>query len=278
MKGRAFGPSVWGWAAGHSDPGSDRRYKAPMASSRPLLRLQIEAVGGIAGDMLLGALIDIGADVEAIRAALALMRVPGLRLDLTRVQLGELQACYVRSLAPDAEGTHSHRHLSDIYALIDRAGLAATAWQRARDIFRLLAEAEAEVHGGDATEVALHEVGRVDSILDVVGIAIALDSLGNPRVSATALPVGQGTVQTAHGELAVPVPAVVAIARRHRVPLVNAPLLGETVTPTGIAVVAAVSSTFDAGPWRDADVVGFGAGTRRHADRPNVVCLRGAYS
>jgi uncharacterized protein (DUF111 family) len=231
--------------------------------------LFVEPIGGVAGDMLLAALIDVGADVDGLRSGLARLMQPGLRLDVSRVVVGELPACYVRSLGPD-EG-HVHRRLGDIEAVIERAQLSPTARARASRIFAILAEAEAVVHGGGRDDVELHEVGALDSILDVVGISLALDLLGNPRVSAAPLPSGRGPVKTAHGDLACPVPAVVEIARRFSVPLEPVALAAETVTPTGIAVLAATCEHFGARPAGEARRVGVGAGTRRFADRPNVV-------
>jgi pyridinium-3,5-bisthiocarboxylic acid mononucleotide nickel chelatase len=235
-------------------------------------RLHVEPIGGVAGDMLLGALIDLGADAAAIRAAFTSLQEPGLRLDVSRVEVQGLTATYVRSLAPH-EG-HVHRHLSDIMTIIDAGDMSEVVKARARDIFTLLAEAEARVHGGVAGDVHLHEVGELDSILDVVGISVALELLGNPSVTSAPLPVGSGTVHTSHGELGVPVPAVREIAARAKVPLSVVPVVGETVTPTGIAVLAAVCESFGEAPGRPVRT-GIGAGTRRFPDRPNVIKVHG---
>lgn len=231
-------------------------------------RLHIEAVGGVAGDMLLAALIDLGASVSAIEQTFNSLRISELALQLNRVTVLGEHALHVRSIAPHQE--HAHRHLSEIMALIDRAAMSAAAQARARAIFSILAAAEGTVHESTADDVHLHEVGELDSVMDVLGIAVALDTLGNPTVTASALPSGQGTVLTSHGELQVPVPAVVEIATRHAVPLLDVALVGETVTPTGIAVVAQCVLRFE-------DLVGqvkrtgVGAGTRRFANTPNVV-------
>jgi pyridinium-3,5-bisthiocarboxylic acid mononucleotide nickel chelatase len=229
----------------------------------------VHAVGGVAGDMLLAALIDLGADATAIRRAFASLQVRGLALDVSRVEVSGERALYVRSLAPH-EG-HSHRHLSEIEAVIGKGDLSDVARARALRIFRVLTEAEARVHGGSVDEVALHEVGELDSILDVVGISVALESLGNPALSVSSLPSGQGVVRTAHGELSVPVPAVLELAQRFNIPLEPAPLRGETVTPTGIAVLAVVAERFGLDVQPPYLGTGIGAGTRRFADRPNVV-------
>ncbi len=238
-------------------------------------RVFVEPIGGVAGDMLLAALIDLGADLGRLRAAIESLGVPGLQLEVSRVELAGEAACYVRSLAPD-EGEHAHRHLDEILAVVQRGALSAAARARAERTFTILAEAEAVVHGGTAGEVHLHEVGQLDSILDVVGVAVALDLLGNPRLACAPLPSGGGTVLTSHGEMACPVPAVVELARRFSVPLEPVPLFGETITPTGVALLCASSDELSATkPASAPQRVGVGAGTRRYADRPNVVRLHG---
>jgi len=245
-----------------------------MASPAParFARLHVECVGGVAGDMLLAALIDLGADVDALRRDLASLGQAGLTLEVDEASLDGERALRVRSLATD--GAH-HRSLADILAVIDGGDISPAARARARAIFEIMAVAEAVVHSGTTETVHLHEVGALDSIMDVVGIAAALDLLGNPRLTASPIPSGGGTVQTSHGELAVPVPAVVEIATQHNVPLVDVPLRGETVTPTGIAVLAQACDDFVSEVASGAAAVGIGAGTRRFADRPNVVRVHG---
>jgi pyridinium-3,5-bisthiocarboxylic acid mononucleotide nickel chelatase len=238
-----------------------------------LKRIHLEAVGGVAGDMLLAALCDLGANTARIERAFASLQTPGLALSTRRVRVNGEGALYVRS-AP-VSGDHGHRHLEEVLAVIDRVAASPAAKRLARRIFRRLAAAEGRVHGDDAQHVLLHEVGELDSVLDILGIAIALDSLGRPRVTCTPLPVGAGTVMTRHGRLRCPVPVVRELARRCRVPLVRVPILGETVTPTGIAVVAEVCHRFVAQARGKATVVGVGAGTRRFADRPNVIRVYG---
>lgn len=261
------------------------------ASSASFARLHVECVGGVAGDMLLAALIDLGADVDTLRRSLASLghagpgpAGPGARLNIKvdAVTVDGERALHVRSLAE--EDVHradlSPVSLADILTVIDAGEISAAARGRARAIFEIMATAEAAVHGGARSAVHLHEVGALDSIMDVVGIAVALDLLGNPRMTATPIPSGHGTVMTSHGELDVPVPAVVEIATRWNVPLVpadGASARGETVTPTGIAVLAQACDEFvvEAAHTGLRVAVGVGAGTRRFADRPNVVRLHG---
>jgi uncharacterized protein (DUF111 family) len=236
-------------------------------------RLHVEAVGGIAGDMALAALCDLGADVGAIERALASLAIDGLSLEVDRVEVSGERACRVRSIAP-ADEPH-HRQLEEVLSVIERADTTLAARERARRVFEILAAAEATVHGGSSGSVHLHEVGQLDSVLDVLGIAVALDSLGNPEVTCTPLPVGHGSVQTSHGRLAVPVPAVQQIAASVGVPLVEIDVEGETVTPTGIAVVAEASKSWGQRPAEDPAATGVGAGTRRFPNLPNVVRVHG---
>jgi len=238
-----------------------------------LRRIHLEPVGGVAGDMLLAALCDLGADTRRIERAFASLGVPRLTLRLHRVQLHGERALAVRSIPHRAEPEHAE--LDDILATVARADASPRARRLAGRVFRLLATAEGRVHGHAAHHVHLHEVGQLDSILDVLGIAVALDSLGMPRVTCAPLPIGSGTVKTCHGVLRCPVPAVVAIAESHRVPLEKVPVVGETVTPTGIGVVAALCWRFVRRPRGVPERLGVGAGNRRFGDRPNVIRVHG---
>lgn len=256
-----------------------------------LSRLHIEPVGGVAGDMLLAALIDVGADVDAVRSALASFEEPGLTLTVDEVHVGDERALYVRSLFGSAQGAfhaarkasfvhtrpvHAHHLLGDVLGRVRRAKLDSAVTERVTHIFTLLAEAEASVHGGDAGTVGLHEVGELDSIMDVVGISVALGSLGVRHVTCAPLPSGHGSVMTSHGELTVPVPAVRVICDRHGVPLEAVDVAAETVTPTGAAVIAAICESFTPDlPVSPAARVGVGAGTKRFPGRHNVVRIHG---
>ena len=245
-----------------------------VEGSQSFSRLHFECVGGAAGDMILGALLDLGADVAAVRRALASMALPGLELRTERVVVDDIAALYVRSLVDD--GAH-HRNLGDVLAIIDRGDMNDAARQRAHGIFEILVAAEAVAHECAAEDVHLHEVGALDSIMDVVGIAVALGSLGNPPASASPIPSGHGNVSTAHGLLTCPVPAVAAVAERWHVPLIDVDVQGETVTPTGIAALANICSSFGDAPVIDSetDACGVGAGSRRFARASNLVRVHG---
>ncbi len=236
-------------------------------------RLHIQPIGGVAGDMLLAALCDLGASQLALDSAFASLGISGLRFAIREVRLNGERALYVRSLRPRRDP--ACRHLDEVLEILERAEVAAPARALATRIFTRLAAAEAKVHGGGADHVHLHEVGQLDSILDVLGVAVAYVELGAPKVTCMPLPIGHGTVVTMHGQLTCPVPAVRALARQAHVPLVKVPLVGETVTPTGIAVVAELTSRYVHTPRGAPSQVGVGAGTRRFADRANVVRIQG---
>ena len=227
--------------------------------------LYVDAVGGLAGDMLLGALLDAGADEE--RVADGLRSLAGVALESERVTRGAIAALHVRIVAD--EGPQPQRHWADVRAVIDAATLPARAAQRAHAVFAALARAEAAVHGIDAEEVHFHEVGALDAIGDVCGIALALESLEVDEVVCSPLPLARGTVETAHGRLPLPAPATLELLRGAPVHGVEGE--GELVTPTGAAVVAALAGAFGTLPALRLEAVGYGAGTREVAERPNVV-------
>jgi uncharacterized protein (DUF111 family) len=246
------------------------------AHGRRFSRVYLEGVGGLAGDMLLAALLDLGADAGLVRSAVARIGEPGLSLEVSRVEVDGEAACHVRSIA-SSHGGHG-RHLHEVLAFVDRAGLTPRARDAAGRIFDVLVRAEAACHGEPADQVHLHEVGELDSVLDVVGIAAAWDALGAPALDVGPLPSGRGTVATSHGTLTVPVPAVREIARAAGIPLVDVDVRGETVTPTGIAAAAALGRVQGAPLTARGEMVGVGAGTKRFPGRPNVVRLHGYYT
>ncbi|HZA04078.1 MAG TPA: nickel pincer cofactor biosynthesis protein LarC [Propionibacteriaceae bacterium] len=225
----------------------------------------IDASAGVAGDMLLGALLDAGADRAAVQAAVDAV-VPGsVAVTMTSVTRAGLRAtkAEVDVRAPD----QPHRHWATIRGLIDDADLAEPVRERARAVFARLAEAEARVHGIEPDQVHFHEVGALDSIADVVGVAAALHDLGVDTVSAGPVALGSGTVRTAHGVLPVPVPAVVELAQDWRV---SAGGPGELTTPTGMALVVTLAERCQDLPDLQVRGVGVGAGTRDPAGRANV--------
>ncbi|GAO05288.1 nickel pincer cofactor biosynthesis protein LarC [Anaeromyxobacter sp. PSR-1] len=228
--------------------------------------LLLEPVGGIAGDMFLAAAIDLGVDAAALSRALESLGVPGWRLAVTRKAEHGIQGTHV-DVVVEGEQPAS-RGLAEILGLVAASGLPPRAREVARGLFQRIGEAEARVHGVPVSEVHFHEVGAVDSIVDVCGAAVALDLLGWPEVRSAPPELGRGLVRTAHGTMPVPPPAVLELLKGKPVRPGGPP--GEAVTPTGAALLAVLA---EVGPL-PAHVplrVGYGVGTRAWPDRPNVL-------
>lgn len=236
--------------------------------------LHLEPFGGLAGDMLLAALLDLGdprfelSDLRALAEAL----VPGeARLELERVERGSLMGTLLTVRAPES-GHPPHRHLADCLALIEGAPLSPAARQRAGAVFRRIALAEAHVHGRDIEEVHFHEVGAVDALIDICGAALALDRLGVGEVIGSPPLVGSGTVRCAHGEMPVPAPGTAEIMRGLET---TAGGTGERLTPTGAALFAEYVVGADLPGGFVAETVGYGAGHRNpESGPPNLVRVR----
>jgi uncharacterized protein (TIGR00299 family) protein len=230
--------------------------------------LVLEPIGGIAGDMFLAAALDLGVPRGELERLLATLPLGGFRLEVTAAEAGGLRGTHLRVVA---EGpSPPERGLRQILEVVDQSGLSARAREAARAVFVRIGRAEATVHGLPLESVHFHEIGAVDSIVDVCGAAAALDLLGWPRLFATTPELGQGLVQTAHGRLPVPAPAVLEILKGTPVKLGGPP--GEAVTPTGAALLAALCEVGDPPPIVP-ERVGYGIGTARWPDRPNVLRL-----
>ena len=228
---------------------------------------------GVSGDKLLGALLDAGtADgrftaehLAAIAAALA----PEARVDVERVSSRGVSALGVRVIA---DGQPHARSWADIRASLAAAALPQPVLERALRAFGALAEAEATVHGSTVDDVHFHEVGAIDSIVDMVGACAGLHALGITSLLATPVAVGSGTVETSHGTLPVPAPATALLLQAGGVPVVTGPAAGELTTPTGAALLVACVDGFSAMPPATIVGIGYGAGTR-DIGVPNVCRL-----
>jgi uncharacterized protein (TIGR00299 family) protein len=225
----------------------------------------IDASAGVAGDMLLGALVDAGADLGAVQQAVDAVIAESVRIVARPVSRAGQQATKidVEVLATDLP----HRPWSTIRDRLAAAELAEPVRQRAVSAFTGLAEAEASVHGVAVDEVHFHEVGALDSIADIVGVCAALHSLTIDSLSASAVAVGSGRIRTAHGELGVPVPAVVKLSTGWRI---QSGGTGELTTPTGMALLTALCERCEDLPDLTLVASGAGAGTRDIPGRPNV--------
>lgn len=229
--------------------------------------LWLDLPAGIAGDMLVAALLDLGAPLDGVQAALDGLGFGPLPVRTERVRRGPFAAVRFVVTAAEAQD-HPHRHHGEIAARIAAAPLPERARTRSLAVFRRLAEAEGRVHGVPPDDVAFHEVGAVDSIADVVGACVALELLGVDRVVATPPPLSGGQVQSAHGLLPLPAPATLECLRGW--PVRPGPGPGEWVTPTGAAVLAALAEPGDL-PEMCLLGVGHGAGTRDGGPVPNVL-------
>lgn len=227
--------------------------------------LFLDAASGVSGDMLVAALVDVGVPFRVIEEAAS-----GLGLDGFRVALAERvrSGIAARGFEVLVEGSHPERSHREIRALLEGSALSVGAKDIALAAFERLADAESLVHGIPADEVVFHEVGAVDSIVDVAAAAAALDYLG-ARVVSSPLPMGRGTVHARHGILPVPAPATVYCLRG--VPTYDGGAAAELVTPTGACLVATVAREFARWPAMKPERVGYGAGTRELPDRPNVL-------
>ena len=226
----------------------------------------IDASAGVAGDMLLGALVDAGAELASIQLAVDRVLPGAVRLTSTTVTRAGLRAVKVdvEPLAADPP----HRTWCSVRGLLAAAALPERIRDRATAVFARLAEAEAHVHGVPAEEVHFHEVGALDSIADVVGVCAALEDLRVATLTAGEVAVGSGRVRAAHGDVPVPVPAVAQLAVGWRVRAGGA---GELATPTGMAAIRALAASCEDLPPMAVEAVGAGAGSRDTPGRANVV-------
>lgn len=224
-----------------------------------------DAFSGISGDMSVGALIDAGAPWDAVRAGLE-----SLNLDTTyRLEKVKRKGIAASKFYVDGAVQKAHRHLPHIEKIINAAGITQSAKDKAILIFQRLGEAEAKSHNVPIEKVHFHEVGAADSISDIVGACIALDSLGVSRVYSSKINVGSGTVVTEHGVLPVPAPATTELLKG--APVYAAGPEVELTTPTGAAILAALSDGFGPMPPVQIESQGFGAGDKEFLTQANVL-------
>ncbi len=226
-----------------------------------------DCIGGASGDMILGALLDAGLPLATLQERLAALPLRDFALDARRVSKNGFSATKVDVVVRDDA---PERHLAEIAAIVEAGDLAPGIKERALAIFRRLAEVEAGIHGTTLDHVHLHELGGVDTIVDVVGCLVGLDALGIERVYASPLPLGRGFIQAAHGQIPLPAPATVALLRGAAI--VGSDIEKETVTPTGAALLTALAAGFGPIPAMTLTAVGYGAGGR-DLPIPNVVRL-----
>ena len=276
--------------------------------------LYLDIFSGIAGDMFIAALLDLGVDAKKLERELKKLKLDGYHLHISRQQKSsiagvkfDVHLAHEHGHAHTHDGhehshehghhhehhhhnhphDHSHEHhhdhaheehdhesqrnFADIKKIISRSQLSAWVKQKSIAVFARIAEAEGKIHGLPPNEVHFHEVGAVDSIVDIVGAAIALELLGKPRVFASPVVEGTGWIQCAHGRFPVPAPATLAILGARKIPVSQCEEPHELITPTGAALLAEFVESFGAMENLVAEKIGFGLGTRENQTRPNVL-------
>lgn len=226
----------------------------------------LDPVGGLAGDMLLAALLDAGAPADVLDDTISALGLSNARVDVVRVSRAGLVATHARVVV----GVRAHaRPAPELRAVIARAGLSPSVRARSLEALDRLIAAEAAVHGVAIDEVVLHELGGDDTLVDICGVMALVDALGIGRVTSGPMPLGIGMVEGEHGVLPIPAPATLLLLRG--APVIGVEIEGELVTPTGAAIVATLAEGFGAAPAMTVEAVGVGAGTRELPGRPNVV-------
>ncbi len=266
--------------------------------------LYLDLISGVAGDMFIAALLDLGVDAGKLERELKKLKLDGYHLHISRGQKSTISgikfdvhlahdhdhhhhgdahehhqhetACglHIHEHSHEHEHEHAHdgqRNFSEIKQLISRSKLSAWVKKKSIAVFARIAEAEGKIHGLPPSEVHFHEVGAVDSIVDIVGAAIALELLGKPRVIASPVTEGTGWIRCAHGRFPVPAPATLAILGARGIGITQCEEPHELVTPTGAALLAEFVESFGAMENLVAEKIGFGLGTRENKTRPNVL-------
>ena len=241
--------------------------------------LYLEGASGISGDMTVAALLDLGASREKLDAVLRSMNLEGFEYRVSRKSSYGIAGTDFDVILHDHHHHehehehghhHEHRNLDDVCAVINRGTMTDGARELAKKIFRIVAEAESKAHGVPVSEVHFHEVGAIDSIVDIVSAAVLIDDLGIRECVVTGLAEGSGFVHCQHGDLPVPVPAVLNIAQAHGIALRTSAANGEMVTPTGIAIAAALRTRDRLPAEYKVEKVGIGLG-KRDFGRANIL-------
>lgn len=218
---------------------------------------------GASGDMILGALVDLGADIESVRSAVESV---GCRLEVNERRFDHIRAVRVRILSD-----RSFRSLGEAIDILKASTLSSRALERALRILDIMASAESEVHGVDKENARFHEMGSLDALADIAGSSAAMESFDVNRILSIAPSVGGGITDTSHGQLPVPAPATLEILRSHRIPWRGGPVSHELLTPTGAAILAASVDVFlEHYPEVVTESVGYGAGSRE-IGMPNLL-------
>jgi len=245
-----------------------------------------DCFSGISGDMILGALVDLGLDPCLLESELAKLKLEGYRLSFAKAEKHSIIGTKAHvELTDHTDHHHDHhdedrtsrqqalhhhgRHLSDIRQLIRDSDLSEDVKAKSESIFVRLGEAEAKVHGTTVEEVHFHEVGAVDSIVDIIGSVIGISALGIEKVYSSPLSLGRGFTRSAHGVIPIPAPATMELLKG--IPVRQTGIESELVTPTGAAVISTLAESFGTIPEMRIDKIGYGTGTRDLAEQPNLL-------
>ena len=253
--------------------------------------LYLDCFAGVSGDMFIGALIDCGLNFDLLKSELKKLGVGGYDLSVSRVNRSgifaskfdvqlhnghdhhghshEHQHEHHHEHKHEHEHNHEHRSLSEIKRIINSSDLSERVKDRAQQIFQHIGEAEAKIHNVPIETIHFHEVGALDSIIDIVGACIGLDALRIDRIISSPLHVGSGTFTCAHGTYPVPGPATAELLRG--VPIYSKDIVGELVTPTGAAIISTLGASYGPLPMMKIELIGYGAGTRTYPKFPNVL-------
>ena len=255
--------------------------------------LYLECYSGISGDMFVGALLDLGVDKEYLLSNLKTLPIDGYKIEISDVKKMTINACDFNVILEkdnhdhdmeylygayhekhhahhENHSHHEHRGLLEIEEVINKSKITDNAKKIALNIFNIIAKAEAKAHGVAVSEVHFHEVGAIDSIVDIVAAAICIDKLHINKVICPNLYEGRGFVRCQHGKMPIPVPAVVNIAIEHKLKLHYMDIEGELITPTGAAIVAGLNSKMDLPQSFNIKKIGIGAGKREYSI-PNII-------
>ena len=225
-----------------------------------------DCFSGISGDMTLGALIDAGAELSVVQTAIDSMDLGDVRISVANTARRGFRG---KLITIDHPPEHAHRVLRDILSLLRRARISSGAKDLAMRLFERIARAEAKVHGTTIDRVQFHEVGAIDSIIDIVGVSVAWDSMQIERAYASSVPTGTGQVRIAHGLVSVPAPATAELLLG--VPIAPTQISLEMTTPTGAAIVTELATEFGPMPPMQVGRIGYGAGNKDMPDRPNLL-------
>lgn len=228
--------------------------------------IYVEPFSGISGDMMVGALLDLGFNFEELKEKLNLLPLKGYEISAEKCGRSGIQAT---KFNVQVDHSHHHRTFADIRQMIESSGLSGWVKEKSIEAFRKLAEAEGRVHGQPADQVHFHEVGAVDSIIDIAGTMIAIEAFLPARIISSSINVGQGTLECQHGTYPVPGPAAQELLKG--IPIFSNSVTGELTTPTGATLVATLAELFGKRPEMKILASGYGAGTRQTPGNANVL-------